>query len=87
MLITILIVLQVIDLATSIHLLTKPGYRETNPILAKIMERLGVIPALLISKGILIAVIYHFQAHLVDWVLMGLIGVYLWVCWNNIRHV
>ena len=83
----ILLALQLADIFTTAYLLSQPGYYETNRILAEAMDRFGLIPTLIISKGLVMAAITYFLPIIPVWFLVVFIVIYLGVFWNNIRHV
>ena len=47
----VLIALQVYDFWSTPRILKKSGGRELNPLMAKLMEAVGIMPALIITKG------------------------------------
>lgn len=56
LLLAVLAVLQIADIVLTKKILDKGG-KELNPFLNKIMQEVGVLPALLLVKGIMFAVI------------------------------
>jgi hypothetical protein len=82
-LILLLILLQVADAALTVKVLSKGG-RELNPIMAKLMNALGVNAALVLSKTILVVIVIVVEPEF--WLLCMLNIVYLAVCVNNWRE-
>ena len=85
MLFYVLIALQIIDLVSTVLALNKPGLVEGNRWLKAVMDKVGVLPTLLIAKGGFIAWIAYFRAEIPDGIFAVLILGYLWVCWNNLK--
>ena len=79
----LLILLQVADIITTIIALRGPAH-ESNPILKKIMDRIGVVPALLLVKGGFIAFLWYYQAMLPEPLLWLLCAGYVWIVAHNI---
>jgi hypothetical protein len=82
----LLIALQVADIVTTVIALQGPAH-ESNPILKKIMDRIGVVPTLLIVKGGFIAFLWYYQATLPVEVLGMLCVFYAWIVVNNIQTI
>ena len=51
----IVVALQIIDVVSTVILLNREGFREGNKVLKAIMDRIGVVPTLVIVKGAFIA--------------------------------
>jgi len=85
MLFYILVALQVIDLASTVLALNKPGLVEGNRWLKALMDKIGVLPSLLLIKGVFIGWIYYFKSQLPEEIILILIVGYVWVCWNNLK--
>lgn len=49
-------VLQVADIATTMTVLNRGGH-ELNPFLARLMSGIGALPAMILAKGLIIAVL------------------------------
>jgi hypothetical protein len=79
-----LVILQIVDIITTIKILELGGY-EANPIMRKAMELFGVKPALIGVKSvyvILLLLAFLYLNSLVFWILMCLI--YLAIGVNNV---
>ena len=50
------IVVQVLDIYTTVHVLLA-GAREANPLMHWLMERIGMVPALIVGKAIVVAIV------------------------------
>ena len=85
MLFYVLIALQIVDLVSTVLALKKPGLVEGNKYLKAVMDKIGVLPTLLIAKGIAIAWLTYFRAEIPDGIFAVLIVGYVWVCWNNLK--
>jgi hypothetical protein len=84
LLFTLLILLQIIDIVTTLKILELGGY-EANPIMRKAMELFGVKPALIGVKSvyvILLLLAFLYLNSLVFWILMCLF--YLAIVVNNV---
>lgn len=75
-------IMQAMD-GLSTYVIIKDGGREMNPLMQIAMNFLGVLPALILVKSIVIAVflVYMYIIPLWAWLLM--IGVYAYVLYNN----
>lgn len=83
----VLLALQLADAITTVLFIQKGGY-ERNPFIAWVMERIGVIPALMAVKIPLCAVLVWANKYPeVQWVFAGAIALYVWVVWNNIKVI
>ena len=82
----LLILLQVADIITTIIALRGPAH-ESNPILKKIMDRIGVVPALLLVKGGFIAFLWYYQDMLPEPLLWLLCAGYVWIVAHNIYTI
>jgi Domain of unknown function (DUF5658) len=79
----VLIFLQVLDLiSTYVCLQTSIG-RESNPWLVGLVCRIGLLPALVVAKGAIIAMVLVLGPASPEWLLGALILFYLWVVFNN----
>jgi hypothetical protein len=73
------ILLNVMDVSLTLRIIKKGG-REINPILKKLMDKFGVVPALLVTKSLLIALVLSLDVGNLIWVLCAFY--FLIVCWN-----
>jgi hypothetical protein len=85
-LIYIFIALQVLDAVSTVIALDGGGH-EVNPILKKIMDKIGVIPALVLVKGAAIAFFWYYQELLPDPLVLLLCLGYVWILYNNIQVI
>jgi hypothetical protein len=77
--------LNLLDMATTVKALKRPGAVEGNPIMRKLMDLVGVVPALLLFKAALIAGLWCWPApELAQWVLMV---IYVVIVINNLRVI
>ena len=86
MLFAALVVLQVLDMYTTVRAM-RHGHTEANKYVAWLMDKIGVIPAMLLPK---ILVMGFFGFYLSEWpwfVLAGLVCFYVWVVQHNYRTV
>ncbi len=54
----ILCALQVADIYTTQRIL-KNGGREINPVMAKLFDKFGVMPSLIVTKSLLLAAVFY----------------------------
>lgn len=78
----LLILLQIADAATTILVLRRGG-REANPLLLALFGIMGPVPALLITKALIVALVL--LVPLPDLLMFALIVFYAWVVFNNIE--
>jgi len=71
-----------LDALTTIYALRQPGMQEANPVMRWVMNRIGVVAALLLVKGLpLLGLFFTLQDH----ILYVPLGVLLYLCvagWN-----
>lgn len=82
----ILLIVQLADLASTIVALRNPKLSEANGPLSKLMQTIGVLPALVAVKCAAMLIIWHFRADMGSWITL-LCGVYAVVIINNIRLI
>jgi hypothetical protein len=81
---SILIVLVLADVATSLFAF-KLGLIERNPVLRWMVTRLGALPAMVITHGIVVACVAYFELGYLS--VGGLIALYLYVVLNNLQQI
>ncbi|OPY13032.1 MAG: hypothetical protein A4E69_01871 [Syntrophus sp. PtaB.Bin138] len=84
----IFIVLTALDVITTIDVIESGKGREANPILKYLIDKLGLKPALILSKtALLILVVLCIFFYLDLWNSLGLLTILNagmgWVVWNN----
>lgn len=84
--VAILLALQVLDLLSTVIALRNPSLKEANGPLSRIMQAIGVLPALVAVKCAAMLIIWHFRADMGSWITL-LCGVYAVVIINNIRLI
>lgn len=95
-LLAIFTVLQIADVVTTIKVLQLPNRKEANKLMSWLMERIGITPALIVSKIIAVLIlaiaVYLYPGfpntsgylpHILSIVLIGWSGFYVWVIRNN----
>ena len=82
----LLIALQVADIVTTIIALRGQAH-EANPLLARLMEKIGVVPALLLIKCAFITFLWYYQALLPVELLWALCAFYVWIVWGNVQTI
>lgn len=87
MILYLLILLQVLDLLTTVIALRNPKLTEGNGILKPLFDKLGVLPALLLIKAGFIGWIFYWRADLPEWTIMVLIAGYAYIVFNNIKLI
>lgn len=85
MLFQVLVALQIVDAVSTLLALNKPGLVEGNRLLKAVMDKIGVLPTLVIVKGAFIAWIAYFKDQIPEGIYVVLILGYIWVCWNNLK--
>lgn len=80
-----LVVLQLLDAATTYYAVAKLGLTEANPVVRGAIEKLGLVPALALSKGAVFAVLYLCPMPL--WLYGLLVALYVVVVGNNAYHI
>lgn len=84
-----LIALQALDLLTTVIALRNPRLGEGSRfgVIQWFMARIGVLPALLLLKGVFIAWLFYWLTDLPDWTLVILIAGYAYIVFNNIKLI
>jgi len=87
MILYLLILLQVLDIASTIVALRNPKLKEGNGLLKPLMDRFGALPVLVGMKlGFIGLLVWDAPLIMVE-VLYLLIAFYVWVVWNNIKLI
>lgn len=81
-----LLALQIADLLSTVIALRNPSLKEANGPLSRLMQAIGVLPALMAVKCAAMLIIWHFRADMGAWIML-LCGVYAVVILNNIRLI
>ena len=77
-----LIALNVLDAILTVRIL-KDGGKELNPVMDKLMKKIGVVPALVLAKAAGIGVLAYLLPSVPYQALLALCGVYIGVViWN-----
>lgn len=79
------IVLQLADIVTTYLIVSRPGGRELNPVLAALFRAVGLLPGLLIIKCAFVALLVWAAPVLHIAVLVLICLGYCWVVWHNVR--
>lgn len=80
-----LMLLQAADIYTTTRIIGTGG-REINPAMAWLMRELGVMPALVVSKCLMLIVVLALLPQLPMWFMTGLCVFYAFVVWHNWRQ-
>jgi amino acid transporter len=80
------IALQVADAATT-YIILKGGGRELNPFMQVVMNFLGVVPALVVMKLLVVGVFMVYAEAIPLWVWMLMVIIYAVVVANNLRAI
>ena len=83
----LLITLQVLDLLTTVVALRNPKLTESNSILKPLMDKFGVLPTLVVIKGVFIGLLFWAAPLVPVEVLYLLCAFYCWVVFNNIKLI
>jgi hypothetical protein len=79
----VFVLLQAADAVTTTIVLDKGG-REANPVMKWLFDKFEVIPTFIITKGVVIALFWHYSADIPVWLWLVMIGFYGWVVYNNL---
>ena len=82
-----LIVLQALDLLTTVVALRNPGLTEGNGLLKPLFERFGVLPALIVVKLAFVGLLWWAAPQVPVEILYVLTAFYCWVVYNNIKLI
>lgn len=82
----LLLTLQAADALTTYRLLSDGG-RELNPLVAYLIAKLGLVPALLISKGAVVGLLLAFTLNAPNWFPLILCALYTAVVFHNIKEL
>ena len=83
----VLVALNIVDVYTTARALAL-GAREANPVMRKLMDRLGIVPALLLSKAVALGILWWQIDHpWMPYVLSALCALYVYVVANNMRVI
>lgn len=86
-LILAIIVLQVLDAASTVYFLSKTDLVEANPILAKLFKLADPLVVLLVLKGVFAWGIWACQDRIEMWALWAVAAMYTAVVINNVRLI
>lgn len=86
----LLVALNALDAVSTIHIILKGG-EEKNPLLRPILQRLGVVPGLVLAKVVSLAIIWVVVLNLpmqsAVWMLAALIVCYIAILAYNIHSI
>lgn len=83
-LLTLIVILQLADIVSTYLCITRGKGVEANGILARLFAKIGLLPGLLI-KGVFVALLWPAAPYAPVEILYGVITLYAWVCFNNLR--
>jgi len=81
------LVLQVLDVLTTLYVLRKKAGTETNPLMRKLMETFGPELGLIAPKVIATMPLWYWREQVEMWVWMVVIGAFTLVVINNLKYV
>ena len=81
----IIAALQVLDILTTYLCLTSGKGFEANKLLAKLFDKIGLMPGLLLVKGAFIALLWITAPLILIEVLYAITVLYVWVVYNNFK--
>jgi hypothetical protein len=81
----IVIVLQVLDILTTYLCLTKGKGYEANKLLAKLFDKVGLLPGLFLVKGAFITLMWVVAPLIPVETLYVISAGYVWVVYNNLK--
>ena len=79
------IALQVLDILTTYLCLTSGKGYEANKLLAKVFDKIGLLPGLLLTKGAFVAFLFYAEPQLPVEVLYLIAAGYVWVVAGNLK--
>jgi hypothetical protein len=82
-----LIILQALDLLTTVVALRNPRLAEGNGLLKPLFERFGVLPALIVIKLAFVGLLWWAAPQVPVEILYALCAFYVWVVYNNIKLI
>ena len=83
----LLAMLQVLDVISTVVALRNPKLHEANGVLKALMVKIGVLPTLLLVKGLFIGLLILYWHQVPVEVLYGLTALYCWVVYNNFKLI
>lgn len=78
---TLFLLTQILDAVSTTLALKKPNVVESNPLLKWLMDRLGIVPALVLSKIVAVLIVAAIYLLLPDYRLYLVIGVGVTIPW------
>lgn len=84
---SLFILLQIADALTTYEIVVRMKGVELNPVLKKVFDLVGVVPGLIVSKGIVICFFTYFHTDIPVLVWLGVTGLYAWVINHNIKQI
>ena len=78
---TLFLLTQTLDVVSTTLALKKPNVVESNPLLKWLMDRLGIVPALVLSKIVAVLILAAIYLLLPDYRLYLVIGVGVTIPW------
>lgn len=82
----VFIVLQVLDALSTVYGM-RLGHTEKNPLLAWLFEKVGVIPALLVVKTGMVAVLVYYVGLYSVWILVAGNILYAYIFYRNLEVI
>lgn len=89
-LLILLAVLQVVDVASTAYAIRRGIGYEANPVMAWLIDRLGLVLGLLLSKVVMLSLLYLYSLTyplFAAYVLGGMSALYAWIVFGNVRVV
>lgn len=86
LLFVLFVLLQVADAVTTTIGLDKGG-REANPVLRWLFDKIGLAPAFMITKGVVIVLFWHYAEAIPLAIWLAMIALYSWIVYNNLGAI
>lgn len=83
----ILIILQFIDVFTTYIALKNSTLFESNKVVSMLIDKIGLIPALVVIKGAFIILLWKVSPFVPSEVLLAILIFYCWVVFNNVKAI
>ena len=82
-----LLILQVLDMCSTVVALRNPLLAEGNPLLKPLFDRFGALPTMVVVKVGFMATVWAAQDYIHPIGLWVLLAFYSWVVYNNIKLI
>lgn len=81
------VILQLADALTTYIVITKLNGKELNPIMRKAFDILGLIPALILLKGLIVFLFWYYREQIPVLAWIAITVLYAWVINHNVKQI